>query len=105
MYSDLLLHNKVWWLFRGKVLKRLAACLEELKTFLGSKGLTFPELKPPEWLENLHFMADMTAHLNTALQGKGHMALPMLEKVLAFEPKLTVLPEIYRKVHCLTSPI
>ena len=57
-YSDLLLHNKVRWLSRGEVLKRFAACLEEVKTFLGSRGLTFPELEQPEWLEKLHFMVD-----------------------------------------------
>ncbi|KAM9717454.1 general transcription factor II-I repeat domain-containing protein 2A-like isoform 1-T1 [Menidia menidia] len=93
-YSDLLLHNKVRWLSRGEVLKRFAACLEEVKTFLSSKGLTFPELEQPEWLEKLHFMVDMTAHLNTlntSLQGKGGTALHLLEEVLGFERKLTVL--------------
>ncbi|KAJ4939175.1 hypothetical protein JOQ06_028635 [Pogonophryne albipinna] len=99
-YSDLQLHNKVWWLSRGEMLKRFAACLEEVKTFLGSKGLTFPELEQPEWLEKLHFMVDMTAHLNTlntALQGKGRTALHMLEEVLAFERKLTVLARDLQK--------
>ncbi|KAL0978655.1 hypothetical protein UPYG_G00173530 [Umbra pygmaea] len=94
------LHNKVRWLSRGEVLKRFAACLEEVKTFLGSKGLTFPELEQPEWLEKLHFMVDMTAHLNTlntALQGKGRTALHMLEEVLAFERKLTVLARDLQK--------
>nr|KAF6287272.1 hypothetical protein mPipKuh1_009965 [Pipistrellus kuhlii] len=65
IYSDLLLHNKVRWLSRGEVLKRFVACLEEVKTFLASKELTFAELEQPEWLEKLHFMVDMTAHLNT----------------------------------------
>ncbi|XP_044275526.1 general transcription factor II-I repeat domain-containing protein 2A-like [Varanus komodoensis] len=95
-YSDLLLHNRVQWLSRGQVLKRFAACLEEMKTYLGSKGLTFPELEWPEWLEKLHFMVDMTAHLNTlntTLQAKGGTALHMLEEVLAFECKLTVFAE------------
>ncbi|XP_059838446.1 general transcription factor II-I repeat domain-containing protein 2A-like isoform X1 [Hypanus sabinus] len=99
-YSDLLLHNKVWGLSRGEVLKRFVACLEEVKTFLGSKGLTFPELEQPEWLEKLHFMVDMTAHLSTlktALQGKGRTALHMLEDVLAFERKLTVLARDLQK--------
>lgn len=67
--------------------------MEEVKTFLASKELTFPELEQPEWLEKLHFMVDMTAHLNTlntTLQGKGGTALHMLEEVLAFERKLTV---------------
>lgn len=71
-----------------------------MKTFLGSKGLTFPELEQPEWLEKLHFMVDMTAHLNTlntALQGKGRTALHMLEEVLAFERKLTVLARDLQK--------
>ncbi|XP_039186129.1 general transcription factor II-I repeat domain-containing protein 2-like [Crotalus tigris] len=91
--SDLLLHNKVQWLSRGEVLKRFAACLEEVKIYLGTRGLTFPELQWPEWLERLHFMVDMTAHLNvlnTTLQGKGGTALHMLEELLAFEHKLAV---------------
>lgn len=92
-YSDLLLHSKVRWLSGGEVLKRFAACLEEVKVFLSNKGLTFPELEQPEWLEKLHFMVDMTAHLNTlntSLQGKGGTALHMLEEVLGCERKLTV---------------
>uniref|UniRef100_A0A8C9ZDY1 SPIN-DOC-like zinc-finger domain-containing protein n=1 Tax=Sander lucioperca TaxID=283035 RepID=A0A8C9ZDY1_SANLU len=58
------------------------------ENFPGQQRLTFPELEQPEWLEKLHFMVDMTAHLNmlnTALQGKGRTALHMLEEVLAFE--------------------
>lgn len=72
-YSDLLLHNKVWWLSRGEVLKQCAVCPEHIKTFLESKRLTFPELEQPDWLEKLHFMVDMTVHLNMLnknLQGK-----------------------------------
>lgn len=40
-YSDLLLHNKVRWLSRGEVLRRLFACLEHVKTFQKSKTYTF----------------------------------------------------------------
>ena len=92
-YSDLLLHNKIRWLSRGEVLKRFAACVEHVKIFLQSKDLTYPELEDRDWLERLHFMVDMTSHLNRlnkSLQGKGSTALQMLEDVLAFERKLTV---------------
>ena len=45
--------------------------------------------------EKLYFMVDMTAHLNmlnTTLQGRGSLQeLHMLEEVLAFERKLTIL--------------
>ena len=61
---------------------------------MSSKGFSFADLEQPEWLEKLHFMVDMTAHLNTLntiLQGRGATALHMLEEVLAFERKLTVL--------------
>ena len=94
MYSDLLLQNRVWWLSRGEVLKRFGACLEEIKTFMSSKGLSFPKLEQPEWLEKLHFMVDMTAHLNTlntTLQGREATVLHLLEEKLVFERKLTVL--------------
>ena len=93
IYSDLLLYNKVRWLSRGEVLKCFVVCLKEMKTFLDRKGLNYPQLKQAEWLEKLHFIADMTAHLNTlntALQGRGRTALHMLEDVLAFERKFTV---------------
>ena len=93
MYSDLLLYNKVRWLSRGEVLKRFVVCLKEVKTFLDSKGLNYPQLEQAEWLEKLHFIVDMTVHLNTlntALQGRGRTALHMLEDVLAFERKFTV---------------
>ena len=53
-------------------------------------------------------MVDMTVHLNmlnTTLQRTGGTALHMMEEVLAFQCRLTVLTEIYREVDSLTSPL
>lgn len=77
-YSDLLLHNRVRWLSRGEVLKRFAACVEHINNFMQTKDKNYPELQDPNWLEKLHFMVDMTSHLNslnTSLQGKGRTAI------------------------------
>ena len=75
------------------MLKCFAACLGHVKTFLGNKGLSYPELGDLDWLGKCYFMVDMTSHLNRLnknLQGKGSTALQMLEDVLAFERKMTV---------------
>ncbi|KAI4799871.1 hypothetical protein KUCAC02_016410, partial [Chaenocephalus aceratus] len=72
----------------------------QITGILESEGLTYPEVEHPE-VEKLHFMVDMTGHLNMlnlSLQGKGSTALQMLEDVMAFEPKMTVLlTEMCRK--------
>ena len=90
MYCNLLLYNKVRLLFRGEVLKSFVVCLKEVKIFLDSKRLNHYQLKQVEWLEKLHFIADMTAHVNTIFQGRVRTALYMLEDVLAFEQSFTV---------------
>ncbi|KAK1882491.1 General transcription factor II-I repeat domain containing protein 2 [Dissostichus eleginoides] len=81
-------------------IEQTALLCRHVKTFLESKGLTYPELEHPDWLEKLHFMVDMTGHLNMlnkSLQGKGSTALQMLEDVLAFERKMTVFARDVQK--------
>lgn len=70
------------------------ACLEHVKTFLKSKDLNYPKLEDTEWLEKLHFVVDMTSHLNIlnkSLQEQGNIALQMLDAVLSFQRKRTIL--------------
>lgn len=74
-YSDLLLHNKVRWLSRGEVLRRFVTCLEHVKTFLKSKDLDYPQQEDTEWLEKLHFLVDMTSHLNKLKVSRGRETL------------------------------
>lgn len=86
--------NSVCWLSRDEVLRHFVAHLGCVKPFLKSKNQNYPQLEETEWLEKLHFMVDMTNHLNVlSLQERGNAALQMLEAVMSFEHKLTVFAE------------
>lgn len=60
--SDLLPHNKVRWLPKGKVLKCFALCLNEINTLLNEKQIT------------LWWITATLNELNLKLQGKGNPA-------------------------------
>ena len=97
-FSDLLLHNDVRWLSKGKVLNRFLRVFDEICDFLQTKSsatasahLTF--LHETSNRAKICFLADIFSHfneLNVALQGKDKLLPDMWEKVKAFKRKLAL---------------
>jgi hypothetical protein len=57
-YGDLILHTKVHWLNRGKVLFRFQELLPSVTEFLQDRGDLPPQLKDYQWLLDLVFLTD-----------------------------------------------
>ena len=80
--DDLLLHNNVRWLSKGRVLQRFWAVKKELHTFLKGHNsvkakLFLDFLEDDVKMETTGFLADIMLHLNdlnVKLQGKNHSA-------------------------------
>ncbi|XP_069828996.1 zinc finger BED domain-containing protein 5-like [Dendropsophus ebraccatus] len=95
-FSDLLVHNNVRWLSKGRVLERFWSIRNELETFLAKQKtekareyLTF--LRNKDSMEIVAFLADITGHLNdlnVKLQGKNQTIFDLMEAVRAFQRKL-----------------
>ncbi|KAG2458092.1 SCND3 protein, partial [Polypterus senegalus] len=97
-FDDLLLHNNVRWLSKGKVLERFWALRKELETFLldqkSAKAKPFADfMKNDEKMEIVAFLTDITSHLNDLnmkLQGKNSTVCDLMLAVRAFQRKLEV---------------
>nr|XP_055069906.1 SCAN domain-containing protein 3-like [Misgurnus anguillicaudatus] len=97
-YNDLLLHNNVRWLSKGKVLERFWAIRKDLEMFLSQqknvKARHFLDfLKNDDNLELVAFLVDITSHLNELnlkLQGQGNTVCDLIAAVRSFERRLEI---------------
>ncbi|XP_059210109.1 SCAN domain-containing protein 3-like [Centropristis striata] len=92
IHADLLLHNDVRWLSKGKSLDRVCALLNEIKAFLGmSKNKAAGDhlilLEDGKFMSNVAFLSDIFGHLNKLnlqLQGRDKTIVDMVEKLESF---------------------
>uniref|UniRef100_A0A3Q1GNQ4 HAT C-terminal dimerisation domain-containing protein n=1 Tax=Acanthochromis polyacanthus TaxID=80966 RepID=A0A3Q1GNQ4_9TELE len=95
-YDDLLLHNDVRWLSKGKALERLCALLEEVKAFLRLSKMQAAAdhlacLEDAMSVSNVAFLTDIFGHLNNLnlqLQRRGKTVVDVVEKLQSFTKKL-----------------
>ncbi|KAM9299122.1 zinc finger BED domain-containing protein 5-like [Gastrophryne carolinensis] len=95
-YGDLLVHNNVRWLSKGRVLERFWSIRKELEIFLGQqkteKAKAFSTFVcNKDKMETVAFLADVTSHLNdlnVKLQGKNQTIIDLVEVLRAFQKKL-----------------
>ena len=100
-YDELLLHNDVRWLSKGRVLERFWSIRKEISAFLAQ--LKSQKAKPFSlFLEDerkMHivaFLVDITSHLNglnLKLQGKDSSIGDLMTAVRSFQRKLEVFKE------------
>ena len=99
--DDLLLHNNIRWLSKGRVLERFWAIREDIGAFLSqlrsNKATLFSRfLEDDEKMHIVAFLVDITSHLNQLnlkLQGKDNSICDLMMAVNSFQRKLKVFRE------------
>lgn len=95
-YGDLLLYNHVRWLSAGKCLERFFGIRKEIPAFLNKFVSTDTtqleeELQSVDFLKELAFLTDITAHLNElnlSLQGRNQLISDLMGNINGFRNKL-----------------
>jgi len=94
MRNDVLYHQEVRWLSRGKVLRRFFDLRDEIRVFQESKDGNIQVPTDKKWLSDLAFLVDVTEMLNVLnvqLQGKDQIITQLFDHVRAFKQKLLLL--------------
>ncbi|CAM4733374.1 unnamed protein product [Leuciscus chuanchicus] len=99
--DDLLLHNNVRWLSKGRVLERFWSIRGEIAAFLAQlksqKATTFSLfLEDDKKMDIVAFLVDITSHLNELnlkLQGKDNSVCDLMTAVRSFQRKLVLFRE------------